>query len=153
MFIFSLVEHFCFKDLSSNLIKEYNEDINEEIINKINTKLLNNENNNLPIKELASAVRRFISRYLVGKNKKADIEPKSLLLHELKRPDLWNKKIENLEELLSDEIKEYKLTVGQCFKFYELIKEEDEKEINLDVPGPIKEENKAIPKRKRKQII
>ena len=131
MFIFSLVEHFCFKDLSSNLIKEYNEDINEEIINKINTKLLNNENNNLPIKELASAVRRFISRYLVGKNKKADIEPKSLLLHELKRPDLWNKKIENLEELLSDEIKEYKLTVGQCFKFYELIKEKDEKEINF----------------------
>jgi len=145
---------FVLKIYASNLIKEYNEDINEEIINKINSKLLNNvNNNNLPIKELASAVRRFISRYLVGKNKKADIDPKSLLLHELKRPDLWNKKIENLEELLSDEIKEYKLTVGQCFKFYELIKEKDEKEINLDVPEPIKEENKVTTRRKRKQII
>ena len=44
MFIFSLVEHFCFKDLCNNLIKEYSEDINEEIINKIYNKLLNNEN-------------------------------------------------------------------------------------------------------------
>ena len=80
---------------------------------------------------MGAATRRFISRYLVGKKQKTDIDPKSMLIAQLKRNDLWDNSIENLDNLLnlfSNLIDEIKLNVGQCFNFYEIIKEKDEEE-------------------------
>ena len=69
---------------------------------------------------------------MVGNKKEDNIIPNSLLLPQLRRPDLWGEKIgklQNLDELISNLLEGLNLTVGQSFKFYEKIKYEDEKEI------------------------
>ena len=136
MGIFFLFEHLCFNDLCKTLQSEYKEEICKEINEKIENNLLNNNNFNnvISFKELAAAVRRFILRYLVGNKKEDNIIPNSLLLPQLRRPDLWEEKIgklHNLDELISNLLEGLNLTVGQSFKFYEKIKYEDEKEISF----------------------
>ena len=134
MGIYFLFEHLCFNDLCKTIQNEYKEEISNEINEKIENNFLNNNNVNniIPIKDLAAAVRRFISRYLVGNKTEDNIIPNSLLLPQLKRPDLWDEKfgkLPNLDELISKVLQDLNLTVGQSFKFYEKIKTEDEKEI------------------------
>ena len=156
MAIFFLFEHLCFNDLCNNLQKEYKEEFSNEINEKIENNFLNNNNNEneiLTIKELSAAVRRFISRYLVGNKTEDNIIPNSLLLPQLKRPDLWGEKIgklQNLDELISRKLQELNLTVGQSFKFYEKIKLEDEQEIKIGEED--NEEENYIISRKPKQV-
>ena len=127
--VFSFFEHLCYNELCETLQNEYKENIKDEIINEIKEKFDKNKyNGDILIKDLAAAVRRFISRYLVGKKQKTDIDPKSMLLPQLKRVDLWNENnwnLKNLEKLVSNVIEEFKLTVGQSYNFYEIIKDED----------------------------
>ena len=99
-------------------------------------KEVKDRNDIFTIKELGAAVRRFISRYLIGKKQNDDINEKSLLVPALKRPELWGEKISkigNLEELIFNLLGDFNLTVGQIFNFYEIIKDEDEKEILYEV--------------------
>ena len=146
MSIFFFIEHLCFKDLYNNIPNDYKKDINDDIISKIKDKLLNNKlNDKFTIKELGAAVRRFISRYLVGKKENVDINENTLLINLLKRPELWEEKIaslNNLDELISAQLEEFKLTVGQSLKLYEAINEEDEKEINYQEEDEDDEEEK-----------
>ena len=167
MSIFFFFEHLCFKELSQNILDDYKKEINEEILEKITNKLNNNEiNEKISIKELGAAVRRFISRYLVGKKQNIDIKDDIPLLPLLKKPELWEEKIaklSNLNELITHLLEEFGLTVKQAFKLYELIKEEDEKEIefkeedennnnnNNDSDNENEENlNKPLPKKKKK---
>ena len=146
MSIFFFIEHLCFKDLNNNIPDDYKKDINDDIISKIKDKLLNNKlNDKFTIKELGAAVRRFISRYLVGKKENVDINENTPLINLLKRPELWEEKIaslNNLDELISAQLEEFKLTVGQSLKLYEAINEEDEKEINYQEEDEDDEEEK-----------
>ena len=175
MGIFFLFEHLCFNDLCLTLQDEYKQEISDEINEKIENNFLNNNNNvnndndnDISIKEIAACVRRFISRYLVGNknndnnkiddnDKKEDnnkkegnnIIPNALLLPQLNRPDLWGEKIgklQNLDELISKYLKDLNLTVGQSFKFYEKIKIEDEKEIQIEEEDN-EDENYKLPRR------
>ena len=99
--IIFFVEKFFFKELCETIKNEYKEKINEEFIYIIKEKLLDkyNFNEDISIKELITAVRRFITRYLVGIKQQTYLDPKSMLFPQLKRIDLWDKKIENLEKL------------------------------------------------------
>ena len=172
MHVFFFFEHLCFTELCNNLNNQYKEQIPEDIKKIIDEKLINNEkdkndkneenaqnvqkdnkekndNDKIKIKELGAAVRRFISRYLVGS--RADASPKSMLLPNLSKIELWEEKFgknNNLEEELSNKLEDLKITVGQSFDFYEKIKEEDEKEVlsylEEDVEKPTKK-----PKRRK----
>ena len=167
--LFLFFEHLCFELFSANLKDEYKEDIKEDTKNKISDKLVNNKDVNdvnyeKMVKQLAASVRRFISRYLYKINNPDEFSPKSKLNIQLKRIDIWDKDTRTNESIESiiDLIKEFDLTVGQSLRFYELIKEDDEKEINMfseeDIKRPIKEKhdgegeiivNKPIKKRKK----
>ena len=153
---FSLFEHLCFEDLCKNLQEQYKSKINEETQNKIKEKLLNNNqrfNDDITIKEFGAALRRFISRYLVGKKIKInDISESGSLVNKLVKPDLWKEKIgklQNLKELISNILKDLDLNVEQSYEFYELIKEQDEEEINENN----KEENREQNQNKKKRRI
>ena len=155
MHVFFFFEHLCFNELCKNLNNKYKEQIPEDIKKIIDEKLLNNNkkdendknekndqnvqkdnnenniNDKIKIKELGAAVRRFISRYLVGSRADTGF-PKTLLLPNLNKIELWEEKFgknDNLEEELSNKLEDLKITVGQSFEFYEKIKEEDEKEV------------------------
>jgi len=155
MAIFLYFEHLCFKDLCNDLQDEYKEELSNEINEKVKNNLLTNDNVNddISIKEIAAAVRRFISRYLVGNKKEDNIIPNSLLLPQLKRSDLWGeeiRKLQNLDELISNQLQDLKLTIGQSFKFYEKIKSEDEKEILIDDDENYNFSRRRYPRSRRK---
>ena len=133
MSIFFYVEHLSFKELSQTLQPEYQKPIDENISKEIKS-LLESQmaDDKLPWKELAAAVRRFISRYLVGERQTTDVKENNGLVFQLYRTDLWEEKfgkLEDLESLITEKINKYNLTVGQAFNFYELIGEEDKESI------------------------
>ena len=133
MNIFFFIEYLCFNDLIESLQPEYKMEISGEVSKKIREELILDKN---PFKKyigyslsnLAAAVRRFISRYLVGNRQVIDIDEKMDLVFNLSRADLWAEKIgklNNLEDLLSNQLNEFGLKVGQAFAFYQIIAEED----------------------------
>ena len=155
MGLFLFMEHYCYDDLSKSLQQAYKQDLTEEQNNKIESKLLREENNGeITLKDLGMAVRRFISRNLFGANNTVDINPKNELLSYLYQPELWEEKISkggNLKKLISDLLEELKLTVGQSSSFYEKIKRDDDKEINIykEEEKPEEPNQKIIRQRKR----
>ena len=137
MNLFFFFEHLCFEDLSETLQPEYKKEIPEDKKNEISNKLLKNYNNKLfTIKDLGAAVRRFISRYLVGRLQTTDVNEDRDLTFELSREDLWEEKIgkdDDLMEKLGELLSDFKLTVGQAFSFYKIIGIEDTKSIETGV--------------------
>ena len=133
MNVFFFFEHLCFEDLAKILNNEYKKEIPEYIKENITNKLLKQKAlEYFTIKELAAAVRRLISRYLIGKIQVTDINEDRDLTFELSRKDLWEAKIAQMDELMEiirEQIYEFKLTVGQAYEFYNLIGEEDKNSI------------------------
>ncbi len=131
--LFFFIEHLCFKDLEKNLQVEYKKEIPGDIKEKIKNKLLTKEKDPDEIynmKDLGAAIRRFISRYLVGKTQEIDIAPNIDLIIQLTRTDLWDIKIANsekLDDIISHQFEEFKLIVAQAYDLYILIGDEDRK--------------------------
>ena len=135
MDIFFFIEYLCFNDLIESLQNEYRVQIPFEKIQLIREKLFGQKNpyDKYSLGDLAAAVRRFITRYLVGKRQDIDIAETRDLSFELTRNDLWSEKIaklDNLEELISIQLSEFNLKVGQAYAFYQIIAEEDKIGIN-----------------------
>ena len=133
MGIFFYAEHLSFKELSKTLQPEYKKVIDPEIVEIIKKDLAEKkEDEKISWKELAAAVRRFISRYLAGERQTTDINENLELVSQLYRTDLWEEKLgklNDLEDLITEKIKQFKLTVGQAFKFYDIIGDEDRNSI------------------------
>ena len=134
MNIFFYIEHLVFEDLVKTLHIEYKAGINKELQEKIKDKLLNNEKDEdkLFIKDLSAALRRFISRYLAGSRQTTDIKEDNDLQLQLSRIDLWEEKygkINNLDELIDEKLKSFKLKVGQALELYKIIGNEDKNSI------------------------
>ena len=131
MNIFFYIEHLCFNDLCNNLQPDFKISIDQTTAEKIKKKLINEVNKEkeiYSIKDLAAAIRRFISRYLVGTRQDVEIDEKRLLYFELTRLDLWEEKfgqLDNLEELIQNQLAEFNLNVGQAYSLYDIIGEED----------------------------
>jgi hypothetical protein len=134
MNLFLLFEHLCFNDLCLDLPDIYKVQINEETQKKIEELKNNKLDENITLKELGAALRRFISRYLTGKKQKSDISPKNSMIIYLNKTNLWDEKtakLDNLGEIISNLLFDLNLNVDQSFNFYNLIKEKDEEEIKF----------------------
>ena len=136
MNLYFIFEHLCFIDLSKTLQMDLKIKIDENIKNKICEKLLKNYNNEIySLKDLCAALRRYISRYLIGFNQTIEIKDSRPLDFELSRQELWEKKIweksDAFDDILKIQLKEFKLEVKHAYEFYELIGEEDRKEIQF----------------------
>jgi len=146
MNIFFYTEHLSFNELSKTLQEEYKKKIEDSIVEDIKKGLeIKIENGKLPWKDLAAAVRRFISRYLVGDRQTTDVNENSELIFQLSRRDLWEEKfgkLENLEQLISDKMNKFKIKVGQAYNFYKIIGTEDKNSIAIDKENE-KEKNMA----------
>ena len=140
---FLFIEYHCFDIFNKKIKDEFKMEINGNIKNKINERILNNKIDN--IKEIARAVRRFISRYLFPKS---NINPNEKLIEHLKRFDLWahNLRKKEILEKIIDSICEFNLSVGQATKFYEIIKQYDEMEFKQYY---LESEQNRIQKRKQ----
>ena len=97
------------EDLADNKNKEHLKDIIEKI-------------------DLYSALRRFISRYLIDKNYVSNNLNKNLAF-ELSRAELWNvseTKFNEIKEILSGELEKLNLTIKETISLYDYIKKTEE---------------------------
>ena len=136
MNLFFFFEHLCFEDLAETLQPEYKELIPENIKSKIIERFIKQEkeNDKIPVKYFAAATRRLISRYLAGKLQVTDIKEDRDLAGELTRTELWEErfgKLEDLEDIIYGKMKDFKLTVGQAYEFYNIIGQDDRKTIDI----------------------
>ena len=152
MNLFFFFEHLCFEDLAETVQLEYKKCIPDDIKQKIIDKLINNyKNDAYSLKDLAAAVRRFISRYLAGKLQTTEIKENLDLPFQLTRMELWEEKIgnnDNLGNIIVMQLNEFKLTVENTYAFYELIGDEDKKSISSLLnkkDGQIKESLEIVP--------
>ena len=144
MDLFFIFEHLCFENLIKNLQLDLKYEISQEQKNKIRNDLIDNYNKKTySLKDLGAAVRRYISRYLVGLTQNIDIENTRPLYFELSRQELWEEKVWKLDCDLEEELKRHignlKLQVSQAYKFYELIGNDDKKDIEF-----LNEENEQM---------
>ena len=136
MHIYFILEHLCFDELCKSLQNDLKLEINEETRNMIINELIKNYKNRIySLKDLGAAVRRYISRYLVGFTEIIDIENTRALDFELSRQELWEKRVWgkdcDLVDILKRHIGDFKLQVSQAYKFYELIGNEDKEEVQF----------------------
>ena len=146
MNLFFFFEHLCFEDLADTLQEEYKMEIPEDVKVSITNKLLKEKDPQakVTIKDLGAATRRLISRYLAGKLQVTDVMEDRDLAYDLTRIDLWEEKIANLEDLediIINQLYEFKLKIGQAYAFYNLIGEEDRNSI-ISLEKGNKEEKK-----------
>ena len=128
------MEHICFEHLKNKIDNQFKIGLNrgqkEEIINYFGK---NHKDQILTKKEISSAVRRFITRYLLNDNKNENIDPNLNLYLCLERKFLWSNGIfSKIEGNFNDLIKRYigsfsfPLEVKHSFDFYNIIGEEEE---------------------------
>jgi len=128
------MEHICFGHLKNKIDNRFKIGLNkgqkEEIINYFDK---SHNDNILTKKEISSAVRRFITRYLLNDNKKENIDPNLNLYLCLERKFLWSNGIfSKIENNFNDLIKRYignfsfPLEVKHSFDFYNIIGEEED---------------------------
>ena len=133
MNIFLFIEHLSFEPLCENLDNEIkNKKISDQKEQQILTALTNIQEK----VDLSRALRRYISRYLVGKKKEKELL-KNKLASELSKSDLWgvNKdQINEINKFLSEVLAQFNLIVEESFSFYNIIGKED-KEFVKDILG------------------
>ena len=128
------MELICFGHLKNKIDNQFKVSLNkgqkEEIINYFVKK---HNDQILTKKEISSAIRRFITRYLLNNNKNENIDPNQNLYLSLERKFLWSNEIFlKIEDNFNDLIKRYignfsfPLEVKHSFEFYNIIGEEED---------------------------
>ncbi len=97
--IYNLIEFICWDQFKNNLNDQYKMQLSEEHKKKIKNYIDTNirENNLIKKKDIASAVRRLISRYLSGKRGDTDISEFKILFDYIQRADLWRTELQDNE--------------------------------------------------------
>ena len=128
------MEHLCYEYLINDIDIKFKSTLDksqkEEII-----KYFNNEHKDKIItkKEISSAIRRFIIRYLLNDDKKENIDPNTNLYICMERKYLWNNAIfSSIGDNFADLIKQYLgkfsfLVVKHSLEFYNIISDEEKK--------------------------
>ena len=125
--IYKYFEHFCWKEIRVNINEQYQKKIDKnkkiEIINFFKNLEKEKNDNLITKKDLAFALRRFISRYLAGKRGDTDIDENQKLIGQIVRYDLWDNNIIKNEEKFQNEIYylTFDLNVGQALDFYDIL--------------------------------
>ena len=158
---FLYMEHLCYdllkEKINDKFIAPFNEGEKNEIKEYFNSKHVDAI---ITKKEIASAIRRFIIRYLLNEEKKENIDPNLSLYVCLERKYLWNNKIfSSIRYNFNDLIKKYlgsfsfDLQARHSLELYNFIGEEEknfiieEKELFAEKATKFKEKIKVEDKK------
>ena len=122
--IFSFIELFCFDLICKNLKDEFKLELEKPLTNEINNYFDDGVEKLIEKKELASACRKLISRYLISKRSDNDINPDNLLSLYLVKRDLWNWEIVKNNEIFEMElnnIKKFNIKISQIYNLCSLL--------------------------------
>ena len=151
--IFEFFENLCWEQIKDNLLNEFMKPLDEGKIKLIEKYYKENDDNknNIKKKELAGAIRKFISRYLAGKRSQSEIGEDKMLFDYLIRVDLWERNIDDTQfENEFFKLSKFNITVGEGKDFYDKLggdkenlfyKNEDNIENNIS-KNKIEDDNK-----------
>ena len=124
--LMDIIQLFCWDHIRNNLDNKYLKDIDDNIKEKINKHFDKNniEKNNYKITkiDLCSAIRIYISRYLLGKND-GNINPQNDLYIYLKNIELWefNYDLKIIDNEIDQIFKDIKVEISQALKLYDYL--------------------------------
>ena len=125
----NFVENLSWEKIRNSLNKDYLIELSEDIKDHIDKIYSNNDNNKISVSKelLSTALRRFISRYLIGKREENEIHPKNNLYHYLDKNELWSgvctkdeKFKEDLRQIIIINENKY-IMVGQATKLFDYL--------------------------------
>ena len=126
--IFEYFELLCYPQIIENVNDDYKKEINEEEIGKINNYFNEKERNkdNLIKKiDLATSVRKFISRFLSGKRGDNEIkEDENILFFIQNKEEFWSKEIFNnplFDKEFEEMIGSFDVKVNESLNFYDVL--------------------------------
>ena len=159
--IYEYFEHFCFDEIKKNIWPEYKEKINEE--KEKNIQKFFKDNKSIVINKLviSSTIRKFISRYLVGRRMDFEIcNNREIFDWLVYREDCWEKEIYSNAQFSQEieKMKKLNIKVGEALNLYEILGGDYIilEEINIDNNEdnePKKEVKKNRKRRIKKQIF
>ncbi len=131
LYVYEYIEQFCYNQIEDNVDMEYKKEINDELKAQINKYFDDKKNDkNILITKviLASAVRKFISRYLSGKRMDNDIKSDAeLLLFIPAKYELWPKNFfsdessDKFDEEIYGLMTQVKISVAQSVMLYHFL--------------------------------
>ena len=124
--VFNIIELICWAKIKDNIIEDYNEKITESIKKKFDSFYKIENTRYIKKMKLATALRRFMSRYLTGKSSHSEFNKNNSLELYLSKEELWDefeftKSFEfnnELSELFSDENNNCLILVGHSMDLY-----------------------------------
>ena len=122
--VYSYIELLCFEPIINNLREYYKKKIDIEVGQKILKFFEGNNLKNIKKIYLASACRKFISRYLVGKREDTDYNENNKLYLYLDREDIWPIELWKNEEIIEqylEIIKREDISLAQSYELYNLL--------------------------------
>ena len=128
---FEYFEYLCWEDIKKYINYDYNFPLDDKIKNEIISyfeKNKNKKNNIVNKNNLSSAIRKFISRYIIGTRQSVEIKSDIELSLYIIKDDLWPKIIIDKEELLKKEINKIlneKVKIGHIYNLYILLNGDD----------------------------
>ena len=130
------MEQLCYNNLIENIEPRFKQSL-EDKENEIRNFIENNTDNIITKNEIAAAIRRYITRFLIIDNQKENIDETSNLFMNLERKYLWNNKIFSKidDNKFKEKLKKFInncpfLQVKHSIKFYELIGTNEREELN-----------------------
>ena len=135
--LLEIVELFCWENIRNNLSKKYLDDIDDKIKSQFNTifnikKEAKNDALMINKNEFCSAIRKFISRYLSGRNEDS-INPKNLLKSYITKNELWPSNLADngIENDINKILGNLDIHISQSVKLYDYLGGDEEKLENI----------------------
>ena len=122
--IYSFFEFLCFKPIINNLQEHYKKEIDENTKKKVLSLFDEKKFKIITKKTLATACRKFISRYLVSSRQDTDFDENKSLSDNLARYEFWPEEAYLDDDAFNNELnylKNEKIITGQCFELYNLL--------------------------------
>ena len=122
---YNLFENVCWEEIKEKVSEEYKNKFDDE--EKKNIKKYFDELDNKCIvnkMNLSTSIRRFISRYLLGKTEDCEFNKNTLLMHQLKKSELWDNSIlekPSFEKEMDKINNLFNIKLGYSFDLYELL--------------------------------
>ena len=132
--VYLFIELITFNSIINNLNEKYKKIIDNNIIKDIILLFEQNQFKIIKKYDLYTACRKIISRYLINNVEDIDGNENNLLELYLDREELWKKEIWDKNDLLNNDLnllKTFKLTIGQCYELYMLLKDKED----IDLKG------------------
>ena len=146
--IFEYFEALCWPEINKNILPDYSLILSDENKNYVFSYFKNIENQKkiINIENFTFALRRLISRYLVGSKQEINIKSELALNLHIKKNEYWSKEIvdndekdKELDEICIEDIK-----IGNAFNLYNILG-------GVEILNKIIEKNKKIEIKKEKE--